>query len=122
MDDSHKMQVVTYLHSRFHNLVLGARLPNDHDVEEAFDEALTLVERSLSSGMNTIRGSSARPQLERLEQELKLQRERVREQGAVDSDWFQKTVSWLAEWVPDTELTLIAALGRIVRAAPPTPS
>jgi hypothetical protein len=41
------------------------------------------------------------------------------ERGSVDREWFQRTVRWVVEWVPDTELTLIAALGRIARAAPP---
>jgi hypothetical protein len=39
----------------------------------------------------------------------------------VDRDWFQQTVRWVTEWVPDTEITLIAALGRIARAVSPTP-
>jgi hypothetical protein len=38
--------------------------------------------------------------------------------GAVDREWFQRTVRDLVEWVPETELTLIAALGRIARTAP----
>jgi hypothetical protein len=40
------------------------------------------------------------------------------ERGAVDREWFQRTVRDLVEWVPETELTLIAALGRIARTAP----
>jgi hypothetical protein len=63
-------------------------------------------------------GSSAKPQLEKLERELKEQRMIALEQGKVDREWFQKTVRWVVEWVPDDELTLVAALGRIVRAAP----
>jgi hypothetical protein len=77
------------------------------------------VERSLATGMKTTDGDSARPQLEKLERELKVQREEARERGAVDLDWFQTTVRWTTEWVPDTEISLIAALGRIVRVARP---
>jgi hypothetical protein len=88
-------------------------------MEVAFDAALTHVERSLAGGLKTMSGESARPQLEKLERELKIQRDRALERGAVDREWFQQTVRWVTEWVPDTEITLIAALGRIARAVPP---
>jgi hypothetical protein len=71
------MQVVTCLHSRFHQCVSEEKLGQDRD------EAL--------------------------------------KRGSVDRDWFQQTVRWVTEWVPDTEITLIAALGRIARAVSPTP-
>ena len=90
------------------------------DMEVAFDAALTHVERSIATGLKTINGDSAKPQLEKLAKQLKLQRDAALERGAVDRDWFQQTVRWVTEWVPDTEITLIAALGRIVRAAPRT--
>jgi hypothetical protein len=89
-------------------------------MEVAFEAALRQVERSLATGMTTMDGDSARPQLERLEQELEAQRDQARTRGTVDRDWFQQTVRWVTEWVPDTEITLIAALGRIVRSAPGT--
>jgi len=88
-------------------------------MEVAFDAALTHVERSLATGLKTINGDSARPELEKLARELRLQRDKALEGGAVDRDWFQRTVRWVTEWVPDTEITLIAALGRIARATPP---
>ena len=81
----------------------------------AFESALRHVERSLATGMKTMNGDSARPQLKKLERELRLQHDRARNRGTVDRDWFQQTVRWVTEWVPDTEITLIAALGRIVR-------
>ena len=83
----------------------------------AFEAALRHVERTLATGMKTADGDSARPQLEKLERELKLQRDQARNRGTVDRDWFQQTVRWVTDWVPDTEITLIAALGRIVRSA-----
>ncbi|MDQ6770988.1 MAG: hypothetical protein M3Z54_13480 [Gemmatimonadota bacterium] len=94
-------------------------MARNYDMEDAFAAALTHVERSLASGMKAADGSSAQPQLARLQLELKLQRDQARERGAVDHEWLQKTVRWVAEWVPEKEITLIAALGRIVRAAPP---
>ena len=89
------------------------------ELEVAFDAALTHVERSLSTGLKTIAGDPARPELEKLANELKLQRDHALGQGTVDREWFQQTVRWVTEWVPDTEIALIAALGRIVRAIPP---
>jgi hypothetical protein len=96
-----------------------ADLAKSRDLESAFDEALRHVRRSLAGNMNTIDGASARPQLEKLEQELRVQRAAALERGAVNREWFEKTVRWVVEWLPDTELTLIAALGRIVRVQPP---
>jgi hypothetical protein len=89
------------------------------NLEVAFDAALTLVQRLINSGAKTSEGTSALPQLETLERELSAQRASALERGKVDRDWFRKTVRWVVEWVPDDELTLVAALGRIVRAAPP---
>ncbi len=60
--------------------------------------------------------------LQKLEEELRLERVRALERGAVDREWFQKTMRWLVEWVPETEPALIAALGRIVRVPPTLPS
>jgi hypothetical protein len=68
--------------------------------------------------MKTIAGEPAAPYLEKLREELTLERTRALERGSVDREWFQKIVRGLIEWAPETELTLVAALGRIVRAAP----
>ena len=68
--------------------------------------------------MTAVGGDSASPYLRKLEEELKVERARALERGAVDREWFQKTLRWLVEWVPETELTLVAALGRIARATP----
>jgi hypothetical protein len=131
------MQVVTYLHSSFHESVteasgkraavastskaldcteLDSAMPLE--LEKAFDAALAMVDRLLDSGMKTTEGRSARPQLQKLEMELKRERANAVERNTVDRAWLQRTVRWVVEWVPDDELTLVAALGRIVRAAP----
>jgi hypothetical protein len=88
------------------------------ELEKAFDAALAMVDRLLDSGMKTTEGRSARPQLQKLEMELKRERANAVERNTVDRAWLQRTVRWVVEWVPDDELTLVAALGRIVRAAP----
>jgi hypothetical protein len=68
--------------------------------------------------MAAVGGEPAEPFLRKLESELKAERSRTLARGTVDRDWFQATVRWLVEWVPETELGLIASFGRIARAAP----
>ena len=87
-------------------------------LELAFDLALARVERLLGNNMKTAKGLPARSQLETLEKELKKERALALERQTVDREWLQKTVRWVAEWVPDKELALLAALGGIARAAP----
>lgn len=87
------------------------------DLGNAFDAALAHVERLIRTDMKTADGNSARTQLEELEKELKRERAKAVERRTVDREWFQKTVRWVVEWVPDDELTLVAALGAIARAA-----
>jgi hypothetical protein len=89
------------------------------ELQHAFDKALTQVQRAIASGMEASDGSSALPRLEKLERELRGQRASSLERGSLDREWFQNTIRWVVEWIPDDELTLVAALGRIVRAAPP---
>jgi hypothetical protein len=96
-------------------------LAKSADLENAIDKALTQIRRAIAAGMKTADGGSARPHLERLEQELRAERTHALKRGTVDREWFQKTVRWVVEWVPDDELTLVAALGGIVRAAPAPP-
>jgi hypothetical protein len=88
------------------------------ELESAFDGAIAQARKSIRAGMKAVGGEPAAPYLEKLEETLKLERPRALKRGSVDRDWFQKTVRGLIEWVPETELTLIAALGRIARAAP----
>jgi len=88
------------------------------ELESAFDAAIAEVQKSMNVGMTAIGGEVAAPYLQQLGDELKVERARAVERGVVDTEWFQKTVRQLVEWLPETELTLIAALGRIVRSAP----
>ena len=86
------------------------------ELESAFDAAITHARKCIKTGMVAVGGEAAGPYLRKLEEELKVERGRALERGNVDREWFQKTVRWLVEWVPETELTLVAALGRIARA------
>ena len=88
------------------------------ELESAFDDAVRQTRKALSVGLTAISGEEARPQLEALAAELLLERERAVKRGTVDREWIQKTVRWMVDWVPDSDLTLIAALGRIARAGP----
>ena len=88
------------------------------ELESAFDAAITQARKCIRAGMLAVGGEAAGPYLRKLEEELKLERARAVARGSVDREWFQKTVRWLVEWVPETELTLVAALGRIARATP----
>jgi len=90
------------------------------ELEEAFENAIEAVRNCRAAGMTCIDGSSALANFDRLERDLFDERSRALDRGSVDKDWFQKTVRWLVEWIPETELTLIAALGRIARAKPST--
>ena len=88
------------------------------EIESVFDEALRLTNRALSGALENIDVEEARPKLEALAAELLIERDRAIERGSVDREWIQKTVRWMVEWVPDSDLTLIAAIGRIARLTP----
>ena len=90
------------------------------DLKNAFDSALEEVNRAQDKGMTTLAGASAQPELEELATELRAERDRAVERGGVDREWFQKTIKWVVSWVPESDLKVIAALGRIVRAQPQT--
>jgi hypothetical protein len=87
------------------------------ELESAFETAIVQTRKCMKAGMTTMDGQDARSNLERLETELERERQRAVDGGNLDRDWVQRTVRWLVEWVPETELTLIAALGRIARAS-----
>ena len=90
------------------------------ELSEAFSVALRAVETCRAAGMTSLDGSSAESNLAKLEHDLTAEKERALQRGSIDKEWFQTTVRWLVEWVPETELTLIAALGGIARAKPST--
>ena len=88
------------------------------EIESVFDEALRLTNKALSGALETIDVEEARPKLEALAAELLVERDRAIQRGSIDREWIQKTVRWMVEWVPDSDLTLIAAIGRIARRTP----
>ncbi len=94
-------------------------MATNSEMESAFDSALESVERAIAGDMRTLAGDSARLQLEKLLEELRAERAIAVKRGSVERDWFQRTVRWVVEWAPETDPTLLAALGRIAQATPP---
>ena len=82
----------------------------------AFDHAIAQVDRALAAGMHTGTGESATPELARLRAALLAEREAAVARGGVDREWVRDTVRAVATWTPDSELSLLAALGGIARA------
>lgn len=98
--------------------VEGEKLTKASELANAFDAALEEVKRTRDKGMTTLTGSPAGPELDQLASELSAERARAVERGRVDREWFQRTLKWVVSWIPEEDLKVIAALGRIVRAQP----
>jgi hypothetical protein len=79
----------------------------------ALDDTLAAARR-LEAG-----GTVHRTHLARLIEELAARRAEVVAGRGLDREWAGRTVRWVAEWLPDGELPLLARLGAIVRAAAP---
>lgn len=85
------------------------------ELTAAFDGALRQVDRAHGAGMRTRTGEAAAPRLERLRAELLAERASALERGSADRDRIGAIVRSVAEWTPEDELALLAALGRIAR-------
>jgi hypothetical protein len=77
----------------------------------ALDDAI-MAARRLEVG-----GPVNQVQVRRLAEELVARRAVVAAGQRLDREWAAVTVRWVAEWLPDGELPLLARLGAIVRAA-----
>lgn len=94
-------------------------MTDNDEIEAAFDGAIDQIQRAAAGGMNALSGGSARQQLGQLEFRLREERASALERGTVSRDWVQKTIRWTVEWTPESDITILAALGRIARLAPP---
>jgi hypothetical protein len=83
---------------------------------EALDQTIAAVRRMEAVGLRTVDGASAQAQLARLLAELTTQRVAVAGGSALDPEWAGRVVRWVAEWIPERELPLLARLGSIARA------
>jgi hypothetical protein len=88
----------------------------DSALLEAFDQTIAAVRRLEAEGLRTAKGASAGRELERLLDELVARRAEVSAGGPFDREWAGRTVRWVAQWLPDRELPLLARLGGIARA------
>ena len=87
----------------------------------AFQRALEVVDRAVLSNLIAADGEPAAPHLERLRARLIAERDIAIARGSVDPVWVRSVVRWVAEWAPESDITLLAALGAIARAkASPT--
>jgi hypothetical protein len=82
-------------------------------VLQALDEAMAAARRLEVGG--PVDGTHLR----RLIEELAARRAEVAVGQALDPDWAGRTVRWVAGWLPDGELALLARLGAVVRATGP---
>ncbi len=87
-------------------------------VLQAIDEAIEAVRRHRAAGLRTSSGASAAGELERLLAELEERRRDVAAGGSVDRAWAGATVRWVAGWLPEDELGLLARLGAVARLSP----
>lgn len=87
---------------------------------QTLDDAIGAVRRLQTSGLQASSGRSAARELEHLLRELTARREGVAAGGDIDRAWAGRTVRWVAEWLPDDELPLLARLGASARAGTPT--
>lgn len=84
---------------------------------EAFDQAIAAVRLLEVAGLRTSAGAPAAGELRHLLDELVARRAAVAAGSPLDGAWTRRTVRWVAEWLPDRELALLARLGGIARAA-----
>jgi hypothetical protein len=82
---------------------------------DAIDAAIAAVHRLRTDGLRTAAGDTAAGHLDRLLDELTARRREAAAGGTVDRAWVGATVRWVAEWLPEDELPLLARLGAIAR-------
>jgi hypothetical protein len=85
------------------------------DLLSAFDNTIAAVGRLEAGGLRTSTGAAAQPLLARLRADLEARRREIAAGSALDREWAGGIVRWVAEWIPERELPLIARLGHIVR-------
>jgi hypothetical protein len=85
----------------------------------ALDQTIAAVRRMEAVGLRTLDGASAQAQLTQLLAELSAQRAAIAGGAALDPEWAGRVVRWVAEWIPERELPLLARLGGIARAGKP---
>ena len=90
--------------------------PRTDALTAAFDDVVRQVDRARAGGMRTLSGDDAAPRLERLRADVLAQRDVARQRGGVDPEWLRGTIRAVADWAPETDVTLLGALGALARA------
>jgi len=93
--------------------------PDPAAVDAAFGNALRQVDRAVRARMRTLHGDSAAPQLAQLRAELEAERHAARTRGSLDAEWLRRVIRWVAGWAPESDVSLIAALGGVARLRAP---
>ena len=89
---------------------------SEHDaIAAAFDRAIAAVDRAAARKMRGRDGELAEAQLERLRARLAAERTASLQRGSVDPAWVGPVIRWVVEWAPESDLSLLAALGGIAR-------
>ena len=83
----------------------------------AFDDALAAVRMLEARELQTATGGPAAAELAQLRDQLAEHRAAAAAGQPLDREWAGRTVRAVAAWLPDGELTLLARLGALVRAA-----
>lgn len=94
-------------------------MASNEDLETAFDAAIEQVQRAFSAGLTADDGRPISDKLGQLEFRLRTERAIAIERQTVDREWVQKTIRWVVDWVPESDLPILAALGRIARLTSP---
>lgn len=81
----------------------------------AFDGAIAAVRCLEATDLRTSSGARAQALLMRLRDDLEARRGEIAQGAAFDRQWAGRVVRWVAEWIPEPELPLIARLGQIIR-------
>jgi hypothetical protein len=84
-------------------------------VAAAFDNAIRQVDRAMREGMRTSADVDAMPALQRLHADLVARRDDAVARGIVDAAWIGATVRAVAAWAPESDLTIIGALGGLAK-------
>jgi hypothetical protein len=80
-------------------------------------ELLRALDDAIMAARRLEVGGRVNLHLRRLAEELAARRAEVAAGQRLDREWAAVTVRWVAGWLPDGELPLLARLGAIVRAA-----
>ena len=87
----------------------------------ALDDAAAAVRRARTRRMKTRGGDPADGELDRLQEKLDSARAAAA-RGDLDREWLRLVIRWVAGWAPEDDITLLASLGALARAASTSPS